>query len=307
MFPLKKPISIEQQIALLESRGMTIPDHERAGLALSSYGYYRLSGYMLQMKRSKSSSEYRPGSNFDDVLQLYEFDMELRHVLLCAIDQIEINCRAKIVQPFVMYFGEYGHYREDSFDSPASCDKFVMKLDKAIGAHRHLPCVKHHIDKYSNTSINPPVYYMPLWAAVEILTINDLSKFYKTIKPKTVKHEIAHSLNASVEMLENWLYSTSTLRNICAHHGRLYDREIYPGVKYEPKLKAAYSNEWLATTRFYGCLPMLIRLLPDEDSRRMFIKALKPVVLNYQDVIDLKCIGFPKTWESQLSAWPFVE
>ena len=46
-FAIKPALTIDQQIDLLEKRGLLIPDHERAHRHLSNISYYRLSAYML--------------------------------------------------------------------------------------------------------------------------------------------------------------------------------------------------------------------------------------------------------------------
>lgn len=302
-FQLKKPLTIKEQIELIQSRGMEVPDTEVAAHMLSTCGYYRISGYMFQMKDHTKPNYYVQGSNFNTILQIYEFDMELRHILLCAIDQIEIHCRARISYHFPLFFGSYGHYEESSFDSVEDRDQFVSTLNKEIEKHQHFPCVKHHIEKYSDLSTTPPTYYMPLWAAMEILSMGELSRFYKSIKPHTIKADIAKSLNSTVEMLENWLHVVSTIRNMCAHHDRIYNRELRPAVKYDIQTKKQFSKERLPTTLIFGCIPMILQMLPDQLSRKVFLNALRAIVLEYSGVIDLKCIGFPANWENHFNQW----
>ncbi len=55
----KPPLSLEDQVKLLVSRGMTIPDHERAKHYLKFIGYYRLSGYVIQ-SRARSRKGRHP-------------------------------------------------------------------------------------------------------------------------------------------------------------------------------------------------------------------------------------------------------
>jgi abortive infection bacteriophage resistance protein len=59
MIPYTKPfLTLDQQIALLLSRGLTIPDVNFAKDCLKNIGYYRLSGYWYPMRESKNNPKY---------------------------------------------------------------------------------------------------------------------------------------------------------------------------------------------------------------------------------------------------------
>ena len=79
---LKPSLTIEQQIALLEERGLSIPDHGRASRHLSNISYYRLSAYMLPFREigtdGKHLDKFVEGASWDDVYSLYKFDRKFR-------------------------------------------------------------------------------------------------------------------------------------------------------------------------------------------------------------------------------------
>lgn len=72
----KLPLSIADQLTLIESRGINIPDRQKAEKYLSNISYYRLSAYMLPFK-AHGKNEFLPDVIFDDVLDLYLFDRQL--------------------------------------------------------------------------------------------------------------------------------------------------------------------------------------------------------------------------------------
>jgi len=88
----KPPLSIEQQIELLKSRGLEIPDHEQAAHYLYHLNYYRLSGYMLPFQEG-TEHHFQAGTTFEHVLNLYLFDRKLRLLLMDAIERIEVSVR----------------------------------------------------------------------------------------------------------------------------------------------------------------------------------------------------------------------
>lgn len=77
----KPPLTYQQQVELLKSRGLLIPDEERAIRHLSNISYYRLSAYMLPCKKIKDgryTDHFIEGKTWDDVYNLYLFYRKLR-------------------------------------------------------------------------------------------------------------------------------------------------------------------------------------------------------------------------------------
>jgi len=102
----KPPLSIDEQINLLVQRGMAVPDRNRARYYLSYISYYRLSIYARALQVNDSADHrYRPGTCFDDMLNLYTFDRELRLLVLDAIERIEVAIRAAIAYEFSIAAG----------------------------------------------------------------------------------------------------------------------------------------------------------------------------------------------------------
>jgi abortive infection bacteriophage resistance protein len=81
---------VQDQIKLLKNRGLEIPDEAKAERYLLNISYYRLSGYMYPFLKDKKQHLYKKGSTFDDILNLYRFDRELRLMIFSAIEKIEV-------------------------------------------------------------------------------------------------------------------------------------------------------------------------------------------------------------------------
>lgn len=96
----KPALTIDEQIGLLEKRGLSIHDHDRAARHLSNISYYRLSAYMLPYRLVDACGKYMDqfvaGTTWDCVYDLYKFDRKLRLLVFDAIERIEIALRTQV-------------------------------------------------------------------------------------------------------------------------------------------------------------------------------------------------------------------
>lgn len=93
--------SVDDQIAILQDRGMEICDDEFARRALREIGYYRLSGYSypyraVQAETGLLSDNFIDGTTIEKVVKLYRYDQELRAVTGLQLAKIEIVLRVMI-------------------------------------------------------------------------------------------------------------------------------------------------------------------------------------------------------------------
>ena len=78
------------------------------------------------------------------------------------------------------------------------------------------PFVKHHLDKYGK---------LPIWVAIEIWDFGLMSKLYAGMKLVDQK-PIASKYGATGKQFKSWLRSLNLIRNIVAHHSRLWNINI---------------------------------------------------------------------------------
>ena len=80
--------SFEDQLTLLQQRGMIVEDKDKALHYLSKLGYYRLSGYFYPFRQFDGSGRradcFAEATYFNDVLALYMFDKALRVLAMDA-------------------------------------------------------------------------------------------------------------------------------------------------------------------------------------------------------------------------------
>lgn len=86
-FPVKPARSYEEQLTRLsEIHDLTIGDPDRARYILSTVNYYRLTTYGKHLRRADDPEKFQPGVTLETLFGLYQFDMNLRHLLLPVLE-----------------------------------------------------------------------------------------------------------------------------------------------------------------------------------------------------------------------------
>jgi len=254
--PLKPWLSFSDQLQHLQARGLQVEDVEVALDYLKRLGYYRLSGYWYPLRaidRTASQAQgkavrldtFIPGSRFEDVVRLYVFDKKLRLLALDALERIEMAVRVDVAHLL-------GQRDPLAYQNPACLHgKFAKKLiekgaDKGKTVHqvwlsrynallqraRKEPFVAHHMQQYGA---------LPIWAAIEVWDFGLLSKLFSGMQYEN-QNEIARRYGAlDGRAFAQWLRSLNFIRNVSAHHSRLWNINVLelssvpPG--WSPKVK----------------------------------------------------------------------
>jgi len=285
MAELKPPITYEQQIEKLRSRGCRVTDDSFCAEVLSRINYYRLSAYLLPFK--KNDGNYLPDTDFNAVYQIYEFDRYLRNLIFAAIEEVEIYLRAKFAYYHAHKYGATGYLDAANYNSKHRHDRFQGLIDAEIKNNHKLLFVQHHLKKYGGV--------FPVWVITELFTFGMLSYFYCDL-PMADQKQLAKGMFETIpKSLSSWLRCCTDLRNICAHYGRLYFRIFTAVPSNLPGLKRN------AERRLFGAVLSLKALYPDVKKWNDEIyPEFKNLMDSYSHVIHLEHIGFPNGWESLL-------
>jgi abortive infection bacteriophage resistance protein len=230
----KPPLSLPDQVALLQQRGMVISNVPAAQQVLEQIGYYRFSGYTLPW-RQVPTNQFQPGITFDGVLALYEFDRRLRDLMWEAIETIEITLRTRITLHLTT-----AHHDAFAYDKPAHVQPhwhikhvdWLARLDTEVHRSRDL-----FIDHFKKTYDGFP--RVPMWVATEVMSFGALSQIYGMLRAAE-QAPIARGLGLHERYLPSWIHSLTVVRNASAHHARCWDRrwDITPTLPYEPAWNA---------------------------------------------------------------------
>lgn len=291
----KQPIDFPQQLEILRERGMIITDENNALEQLGSISYFRLASYWcsLELGKSEIPHQFQPNTHFEDVINLYLFDKQLRTLIFNAIQDIEIALRTKIIHYFSLKHGAFWFMDNTLFKDENIYTHCLMNLKNELERSKE-EFIQEHYAKYNNPNL-PPV-----WKTLEVVSFGTLSKLYCNMKDAEVKKQVAKSFNLPQYIyLENWIKAASVLRNCCAHHARLWNRR-FPVI---PKLPKELPLAWIKNTnirpiKLYAQLCYLAymehRINPKSNFRNEIIRLLanKPQPT-------LKAMGFPVNWQSE--------
>lgn len=72
---------------------------------------------------------------------------------------------------------------------------------------------------------------VPIWMLTEVMSMGALSRLYKGMRNDTKagfedKQLIANESSMHYKQLQDWLHVLTYVRNVCAHHSRLWNREL---------------------------------------------------------------------------------
>lgn len=214
----KDPKNIQEQIDFLESRQMSFRDIFKASHLLSNISYYRLKGYWYEMQADVKNHIFHKNVYFEDALDLYNFDRHFRLLVFNAIERIEIALRTKLIYQMSISYGAKWYLDETHFHSKNHFDGFLEKIENDIEQSSEEFIVKH----YENHPADNP----ESWKALEVISLNTLSKLYSNLKPQLPeKSRIANEFGLnSHKDLSSWLRTITFIRNLIAHHSRLWNR-----------------------------------------------------------------------------------
>lgn len=294
----------EQQIELLAGRGMIVGDREHTVRLLRRINYYRLSGYWYPFRildnngGKRRLDDFYPGTTFDDVMALYNFDARLRTSVLDTLAPIELAVRALLGHELGA-IDRYAHLRPDLLGSrarkPASTDespqysKWIQRYERELDLS-HEDFVKHHKLKYGGR--------LPVWAAVEILDWGALTWLYG-MSPDQARNNVAEQCRLTAPQLESWLKALNIVCNYAAHHGRMFNRvyDLKPKLPKDPGHLGIASGR---TNRLFGQLTTIQYL---QRSLGLGQDQLLPEVMaTYPGVtlVPLSHTGTPENWRSSL-------
>lgn len=302
--PYRKPfLTVPEQRGLLESRGLIIADKAAFEHALSTIGYYRLSAYSHTFRLAGADGlredRFLPGTRAEQVLSLYDFDRRLKLLALGAIERIEIAVRFSVSHTLGRH-DPFGHLNPVSLDPRFVRNQYPKWLADYNGAQSRAKevFVEHFKSKYDGR--------MPIWVAVEILQLSQLSYLYQGLRIRD-RHQIAETYGlADPKVMASWLRSLTYIRNVCAHHARLWNRNIdvqprLPSSGSIPNLDHLRDHLPVSVSRPYAVMAILRWLMHKVEPEDIWAGSLHQLVdtLPVGGPVQTSAIGFPADWRSQ--------
>jgi abortive infection bacteriophage resistance protein len=285
----KSFLSYQSQIALLKSRGMLFDDEGKALHLFKSIGYYRFSGYWHPLLLDKEKRIFKPGTNFEAAYNLYKFDRELRHMLIAELEKIEIAVRAKMTHVLSTKYGSFWMEDATLFSDAVKHQSTLAKIEEELQRSDEDFILSFHA-KYSNS-------FPPSFIALEITTFGPLSRLYDNLRSGTDKRSIAEAFGLPDKVFASWLHSLVSVRNLCAHHARIWNRWM----RIQPLFPRRPAGVWLtdksvSNNHIYYVLSMMIYLLNTVNPGHSFSQKIRDLFTKYANV-DSRALGFPPSWD----------
>ena len=287
--PVKPARSYEEQARrLLEVHNLDVRNADRARHILSTVNYYRLTTYGKHMRREDNPELFVDGVTLDDLYDLYQFDMGLRHQILPVLEFFEVQLRAKISYHLAMTYGSTGYTDAANFrldrQSQGSHKSLMNKFRIEVDREDDLAFVRHHQSKYGGK--------FPVWAAVELFSFGMIAQLYAILIEED-QWAISKQYRLSPEELSALIGASVDVRNICAHYGRLYNQVMDDRVILLPKY-TPYENDYV--------FPILLMLKVAAGGHRVYsdmIRGIRSLTQEFPKA-DLALCGFPDNWEDVL-------
>lgn len=289
MTALKTWMSMEDQLARLKQRGLAVSDDAAALSYLQRIGYYRLSGYWYPLRVIDPVASERegkpvrldafvPGSRFEDVVKLYVFDKKLRLLAMDALERIEMAVRVDVAY-LLGQRDSCAHENPDCLDG--NFTKKVMrrgpdagrtghtvwleKYQSLVYRSRQLAFVKHHLETYDGK--------LPIWVAIGVWDFGLLSRFFSGMRFDD-QQAIAERHGApDGKTFAKWLRSLNFMRNLAAHHARMWNANVLEVSPVPPDWPAMPN----ARPFLYFCImqQLLRTICPNSSWGQRFCKLLR--------------------------------
>lgn len=300
----QKPRTIEEQISQLRKRGMQFSDEELAKSCLAHISYFRLKYYWTDMQDEDTEHDFLEGALFDDAIARYNFDRNLRLILFEAIEIIEVALRAKIINHLSQANDSGLWYLDPSlFENFDYYEELILGLKYEFDRTTE-PFAKEYINKHQNWDCQSTKGDNPdAWMILEVATFGTLSKLYKNLKNQLPQRaSIANDFGLySAKELSSWLEAISVLRNIVAHHSRLWNRSLSK----QPMNIKGHRDKWLLNQltdnqkkKPYGVITAMLYLCNAVYPENKIKERLLALLDNSKDIPYYK-IGFTGDWRKE--------
>ena len=281
-------LSHQAQIALLKSRGMSIADERKALHLLENISYYRFSGYWYPLLSDKQNHVFKSGATFEAAFNLYRFDSELRKLIITELEKIEVAIRSKMA--YVLSTAHNIFWIEDAalFTNPSVHLSTLSKIEEELERSD-----EEFIVAFKSKYVNR---FPPSFILLEITSFGALSRLYGNLKPGKPKKDIAKMFGLPDRVFASWLHSLVYIRNVCAHHARIWNRPM----SIQPLFPRNASNAWITNrqtgiNRVFYALSMILYLLNTINPNHTFKQKLENLFCKYPNV-DRAAMGFPAGW-----------
>jgi len=292
----KPPLLLPDQVQLLLGRGLSGVEADDLQRVLSRISLYRLRGYTFPFQEQDNPNHpFKAGADWETIQACYKLDQKMRLLFLSAIETIEVALRSQVALEFSNASGAQWYEDKSLFFKKDLWESDLKSLDEEWNRSQEA-FVLHYRNKY-NESYRPPA-----WMIMETCSFGTLSKIFENLRidlePKKRIAQYFGCKPRALPVLASWVHHLSVVRNICAHHGRLYSRILIQSPKYLEDAQAPWVLKWSSTQRIYVSICIMAYLLQCFHEEHKFKCDLVALLEDVKDG-QILSMGFPSEWKSQ--------
>ncbi len=277
----------EEQLAILEGRGLTVENRSFALHCLAHHNYYRISAYRFPLTEPGKPDRFLPGTTFGNMWGLYCFDRQLRTLVMEALKRLEISVRSHWAYILGHEYGAQAYEIPSVFRNAQRHTSALNRLDDEL-ARSHEVFVSHFKNKHNT-------HRPPIWAVCEIMTFGLLSRFYENIGHEHDRKKIAGIYGISPDLMKSLLEHGVYIRNLCAHHARLWNRRFTITVAIPKRHPSTIANSVnpLSRRNVYNTLVFLAHIVDIVEPQNQWTHRLMALLREQQLPVTEK-MGFPE-------------
>ena len=286
----KPPLTFEDQASLIISRGLRA---DRAELInrLKSVNYYRLSGYWHPFLDAQNN--FKDNTTLEKIWRRYTFDRQLRLLILDAIERLEVAIRTNLAYYHSHTHGPFGYTEHKNLPNITHIDhcNLINKISKAKESSHEI-FVKHFNNKYGDRHS-----FLPIWSAAEIMTFGMKLTMYRGCDTK-IQKMISAEYGIPAKVFLSWLVAINTIRNVCAHHGRIRDRILSyrPMIPRSNKFPEWHTPATIIQDRIFSVLTILKYMMTIIAPQSKWRKRAIDLIEEYPE-IPILSMGMPDNWK----------
>ena len=297
--------TLDEQIELLEAKGLKIDDYDYAKSILLRENYFFLMGYRHVFFKSESDRSFIGGTNFRELYYMFYFDRQLRNIIFKNILIVENNLKS--IMAYVMSknhgFKEHNYLNPNNFVHDSKRNRQIndlikkMKRQISVNGKQHA-ATAHYMDKYG---------YIPLWVVVKVLSFGIISELYTILQYQDQK-EIAAVFGMDIYSMVEYLPILANYRNLCAHEDICYNnrtQKIIEDTKYHDFLGIEKDEDgYVKGKNDLFALVIIFKQILNKDNFNLFIDEVEYEIrylsgrlktIKIDKVLDV--MGFPQNYK----------
>ena len=188
---------------------------------IEAVGYYRLKGYLVPFYQP-GTEVFKAGVNFADIQTVYKFDRYLREMTMNAIARLEVGMRARIIKVICESYSNPSEYHKPHVFPKLTVLEHAQLLEriaKSVHQSKNEPFLRYARHVYGFEDLPP------IWTMMEVVSFGTMMDIFKGLS-EADQQKVADEFHVRPAVLHSWFALIQRVRNVCAHHGRLWNRHL---------------------------------------------------------------------------------